>query len=153
VKIVALDVGEVRVGVASASCDGIASCATPVSTVIRKGDLKGDAAKVLNVVRELKPDLLLVGIPLSLDGGEGAQAKRIRRFALELERGLDVPVRLYDESLTSVEAEERMIALDMSRAKRKLVRDQWAAAILLNQYLANANEKTGNGQPSERLDG
>ncbi len=79
--------------------------------------------------------MVLIGLPLSIDGGEGPQAKKTRGFGDALQRAIDVPMVYWDESLTSVEAEEQLIQLDYSRAKRRGLIDQWAAKILLESYL------------------
>lgn len=132
-RILALDVGDVRTGVALS--DELEIGAYPLATLKRLGSLKRDVALVQQIVAEQEADAVLVGIPTSLDGGEGPQAKKVRVFQNALKRAVGVPVIPWDESLTSVEAEERMIAMDFSREKRRALRDQYAAVILLESYL------------------
>jgi putative Holliday junction resolvase len=79
--------------------------------------------------------MVLIGMPTSIDGGEGPQAVRTRGFGDALRKELRIPTAYWDESLTSVEAEEQLISLDYSREKRRKVIDQWAAKILLESYM------------------
>jgi putative Holliday junction resolvase len=132
-RFLALDVGEVRVGVAVS--DELELAAYPVLTYVRQGSLKKDVAAVSLIAAEQEVDAIVVGLPTSLDGSEGPQAKRTQGFARSLASAAKLPLVMWDESMTSVDAEERMLMLDFSRAKRKLVRDQWAAVIILETYL------------------
>lgn len=132
-RILALDVGDVRTG--AAISDELEIGAYPLATLKRLGSLKRDIAAVQQIIAEQEADAVLVGIPTSLDGGEGPQAQKVRGFANALKRAISIPMIPWDESLTSVEAEERMIAMDFSREKRRALRDQYAAVILLESYL------------------
>jgi len=132
-RILALDVGDVRTGIAVS--DELEIGAYPLGTLKRLGSLKRDVAAVQHVISEQQAEAVVVGIPTSLDGGEGPQAKKVRVFANALKKAIAVPVVPWDESLTSVEAEERMVAMDFSREKRRALRDQYAAVILLESYL------------------
>lgn len=132
-RILALDVGDVRTGLAI--CDELEIGAYPLATLKRQGSLKRDVAAVQQMIAEQGADVVLVGIPTSLDGSEGPQAQKVRVFANALKRAIAIPLIPWDESLTSVEAEERMIAMDFSREKRRALRDQYAAVILLESYL------------------
>ena len=109
--------------------------AYPLVTYTRVGSLKRDVAAIQAIIAEQEADAVLVGLPTSLDGNEGAQAKYTRVFGNALTNVTTVPLAYWDESLTSVEAEERLIAMDYSRQKRRSVLDQWAAKILLESYL------------------
>ena len=132
-RIVCLDVGEVRIGVAA--CDELEIGAYPISTVKRVGSLKRDVAAVCQVLREQEAEEILVGLPLSLDGGVGPQAQRVQGFTKALAAASGLPFRYWDESLTSVEANEIMIAQGVSRAKRREKIDQIAAVLILESYL------------------
>ena len=134
-RILALDVGDVRIGVAVS--DELELGAYPLLTVTRKGSLAKDSALVANVIAEQDPDIVLVGLPTSIDGGEGRQAQKTRVFADAVRKLTATPIAFWDESLTSVEAEEQLIELDYSREKRRAIIDQWAAKILLESYLAH----------------
>ncbi len=134
-RILALDVGDVRIGVAVS--DELELGAYPLVTLTRLGTLKKDVALVQRTVVEQEADLIVVGLPTSIDGGEGPQARKTRGYgdALAKELGMAIPLVYWDESLTSVEAEERLIEMDYSRLKRRKLIDQWAAKILLESYL------------------
>ena len=92
-------------------------------------------AAVAVFVTEQEADAVVVGLPLSLDGAVGPQAEKVQGFARALANTVPVPVTFWDESLSSVEAEERLIALGVSRAKRRARIDQTAAALILESYL------------------
>jgi putative Holliday junction resolvase len=132
-RFLALDVGDVRIGLAVS--DELELGAYPLVTYVRQGSLKKDVASISQTAAEQEIDAVVVGLPTSLDGGEGPQAKKTRVFAESLASSSKLPLVLWDESMTSVDAEERMLSLDFSRAKRKAVRDQWAAVIILETYL------------------
>src|SRR5579875_3657370 len=108
-RFLALDVGDVRIGVAV--CDPLEFAAYPLTTVTRAGSLRRDVAAVCALAAEQEVDAVLVGLPLSLDGQAGPQAQKVQGFARALANSLPVPVAFWDESLSSVEAEERLIAL------------------------------------------
>ena len=86
---------------------------------------------------EQEAEGIVVGLPLSLDGEIGPQAEKTQGFARALANLLPVPVVLWDESLSSVEANEILIAQGVSRAKRRERIDQTAAAVILESYLAH----------------
>jgi len=132
-RFLALDIGDVRIGVAVS--DELELGAYPLLTYVRQGSLKKDVAALSVTAAEQEVDAVVVGLPTSLDGNEGPQAKKTRVFAESLATASKLPLVMWDESMTSVDAEERMLALDFSRAKRKTVRDQWAAVIILETYL------------------
>ncbi len=132
-RFLSLDVGDVRIGVAVS--DELELAAYPLLTHVRQGSLKKDVAVLAQTAAEQEVDAIVVGLPTSLDGGEGPQAKKTRVFAQALAALSKLPLVLWDESMSSVDAEERMLALDFSRVKRKTVRDQWAAVIILETYL------------------
>lgn len=134
-RLLALDVGDVRIGVAV--CDALEIAAFPVGVVKRVGSLKRDIAAVGALATEQEAEGIVVGLPLSLDGGVGPQAEKTQGFAKALAKLVLVPVVLWDESLSSVEAEEILIAQGVSRAKRRLRIDQAAAALILESYLAH----------------
>jgi putative Holliday junction resolvase len=132
-RILSLDVGDARIG--AAFSDGLELGARPLLTVTRRGGLARDIEAVVTLAAKQEADAIVVGMPLSADGGEGRQAVKTRRFVNRLSIATPTPVYTWDESLTSVEAEERMLALDYSRDRRRQLRDQWAAAIILESYL------------------
>ena len=78
---------------------------------------------------------MIVGLPLSLNGEVGPQAEKVQGFAHALSKLVVLPIVFWDESLSSVEAEERLIAQGVSRGKRRAVIDQTAAAVILESFL------------------
>jgi len=134
-RLLGLDVGDVRIGIAV--CDSLEIAAFPVGVVRRAGSLKRDVAAVAALAVEQEAEGIVVGLPLSLDGEIGPQAQKTQGFAKALANVLPMPVALWDESLSSVEAEEILIAQGVSRAKRRLRIDQTAAALILESYLAH----------------
>lgn len=134
-RLLGLDVGDVRIGVAV--CDSLEIAAFPVGLVRRVGSLKRDVAAVAALATEQEAEGIVVGLPLSLHGEVGPQAQKTQGFARALANVLPMPVVLWDESLSSVEAEELLIAQGVSRAKRREKIDQTAAALILESYLAH----------------
>jgi len=134
-RLLGLDVGDVRIGVAV--CDSLEIAAFPVGLVRRVGSLKRDVAAVAALATEQEAEGVIVGLPLSLNGEVGPQAQKTQGFAKALANIFPMPVVLWDESLSSVEAEELLIAQGVSRAKRREKIDQTAAALILESYLAH----------------
>ncbi len=135
-RILGLDVGERRIGVAISDPTG--TVVRPLPTLIR-GSREEDIAAITAVVEEYDVELIVVGQPLSLDGTEGFQARRIARYALILTEHLDVPVVSWDERFTSVVAEE-ILSQNRGKKKRRRARDKGqvdavAAAVILQSYL------------------
>ena len=137
-RLLGLDVGDVKIGVAV--CDSLEFAAFPVGLVRRVGSLKRDVAAIASLAAEQEAEGIVVGLPLSLNGEAGPQAQKTQGFAKALANVLPLPVILWDESLSSVEAEELLIAQGMSRAKRRDRIDQTAAALILESYLAHRRE-------------
>ena len=134
-RLLGLDVGDVRIGIAV--CDSLEIAAFPVGVVRRVGSLKRDVAAVAALAVEQEAEGIVVGLPLSLDGNVGPQAQKTQGFAKALSNVLLLPLVFWDESLSSVEAEEILIAQGVSRAKRRNRIDQTAAAVILESYLAH----------------
>ena len=128
-----LDLGERRVGVAV--CDAAGTVATPVETLIRTGDPERDLAAVAAQVSDWQAEIVVVGLPISLDGSEGPAARAARTEIDRLGRFLDVPVVSYDERLTTVIAERSLMEQQMKGPKRRGVVDQVAAAVMLQSWL------------------
>jgi putative Holliday junction resolvase len=145
-RLLALDIGDVRIGVAV--CDALEFAAYPLTTVARTDSLKRDVAATAALAAEQEADAVVVGLPLSLGGEVGPQARKVQGFARALTNSLAVPVVFWDESLSSVEAEERLIALGVSREKRRSRIDQTAAAVILESYL---DHRRRTGAPRDVL--
>jgi putative pre-16S rRNA nuclease len=132
--IAALDVGHKRIGIAI--CEAPGGAAYPVGAIERRST----ARDVVRLAAELGPrqvSRVIVGLPLNMDGSEGPRARSARAFASRLQAALGVPVELFDERLTSVEAEERM-RLGSGRVSNKARIDAVAASVILEGWLAAA---------------
>ncbi|SDI39137.1 putative holliday junction resolvase [Sinosporangium album] len=139
-----VDVGTVRVGVARSDPSGL--LATPVETV-RRG--KGDLDRIAVLVAEHEAVEVVVGLPTSLSGQEGQAASAARDFAVRLAARLaPVPVRLFDERLTTVTAQQGLRASGVRARRQRDVVDQ-AAAVVLLQAALDAERSTG--RPPGRL--
>lgn len=125
----ALDVGERRIGVAVSDPTG--TLATP-HTVIRRHSKAEDFAAVARLVAKLEIKRVVVGLPLSLNGEVGPQARRVARYAQALAQTLDIPVELYDERYSTAIADA---LLTESGRKRPVPIDAAAAAVILQDYL------------------
>jgi len=138
VRIVGLDVGERRIGVAVS--DATRTLARPIG-VLRPAGLDHDAPRVAaaEVARlageEDGVSSIVVGLPAHLDGSASPMTPRVRKFAAELGRLTALPVTLQDERLTSREAESRLAVLEKDWRARKAKLDAAAAAIILQDYL------------------
>ena len=133
-RILALDVGDKRIGIAISDELGIS--AQPLATLERREGFKADLNDIAKIVEEYGVSKVVVGMPMNMDGSEGEQAAKAREFAERLRRRVRIPVDTWDERLTTAQAERTLIAGDRSRAKRKEVVDQLAAALILENYLA-----------------
>lgn len=128
-----LDLGERRVGVAV--CDSAGTVATPVETLLRTGDPDRDLQAVAEQVHQWQAEIVVVGLPVSLDGSEGPAAQAAREEIDRMEGLLDVPVVSYDERLTTVIAERSLMDQQMKGPKRRGVVDRVAAAVTLQSWL------------------
>jgi putative Holliday junction resolvase len=131
-RTVALDYGERRVGVAVSDSEvGMALAHGCV-----EGKSQGDILEaVVRVCRQLGADRVVVGKPLNMDGSEGHSARQAAVFAEALRARLGVPVHMWDERLSTVSAERALIDADLSRGRRKQVRDKMAARVILQSFL------------------
>jgi putative Holliday junction resolvase len=129
----AVDVGDARIGVASCDPDGL--LATPVETVPGR-DVPAARRRLAALVAEYEPLEVVVGLPRSLNGGEGPAAARVRAFARELAGAVaPVAVRLVDERMSTVTAAQSMRASGVSSKKGRGRIDQAAAVVILQSAL------------------
>jgi putative Holliday junction resolvase len=131
-RIMALDVGEVTLGVAVSDALGI--CAQPVKT-LRRSSFRKDLRAIADLIREHEVSSIVIGLPLRLAGDVGPAADGAMAFAEKLRVALQVPVVTWDERLTTVQAERALLEGDVSRRRRREVINQVAAAIILQSYL------------------
>ncbi len=130
--LIGLDLGTKTVGVAVSDPDR--RIAAPVETIARKR-FHLDAERVLELAAERRAVGIVLGLPINMDGTEGPRAQSTRAFARNLARLTELPIALWDERLSTAAVERALIAADASRAKRKAVIDQHAAAYILQGAL------------------
>ncbi len=131
-RAMALDVGERRIGVALSDPLGI--LATPFTTIQVRDD-DSSIAEVLRLARENEVSEIVVGLPLSLDGRMGPQAKRSAYFARLLSERTNIPVKTADERFSSAEAERLLRQSGVRPSENKARIDAAAAAVILQSYL------------------
>lgn len=139
-RVLGLDLGERRIGVALS--DRLGFLATPLM-VLKHRSKEADLAAIAELVSDRGVEVVVVGHPLSLDGSVGPQARRVEAQASRLREHLDVPVVLWDERLSTVEA-ERLIHETGKRVRRDRI-DAAAAAVILQSYL-DVQGSAGNQQ-------
>jgi putative Holliday junction resolvase len=143
----AIDLGEARIGVSHCDPDGI--LATPLTTIKRAGQ---DNLTLANQLAALADDdaaiEIVVGLPVHLSGADGAAASGARAFAGQLAAVWSGPVRLFDERLTTVEANRRLRGAGRDERSGRAVIDQAAATVLLQ---AAIDQERATGQPSGEL--
>jgi putative pre-16S rRNA nuclease len=138
-----VDAGDARIGVARSDPAGL--IATPVETV-RRG--RGDLARLHALAEEEEAVEVVLGLPRSLNGGEGPAARKVRDFAAELAREVaPVPVRLCDERLSTVSAEAVLREQGRKGQRRRAVVDQAAAVVILQNALDT--ERATGAAPGE----
>jgi putative Holliday junction resolvase len=137
VRILALDVGHKRIGLAVS--DPLGFTAQGLGILERRGR-EADVARLVEVAREYQVQEILVGLPRHLDGRLGSQAGEVLELATALGGAMGVPVITWDERLSSREAERVLIAADLSRRRRRQVLDKMAAVLILQAYLDSRNK-------------
>lgn len=131
-KILSLDVGDVRIGVATSDPLGI--IATPLTAIERTSESE-DIDAIMTLAAESKAREIVVGLPLSLDGGYSAQTRSVITFTKRLEAQATVPVRSVDERYSTVEAENLLRQTKRSKPRSRGEVDAAAAAVILQSYL------------------
>lgn len=131
-KILGLDYGDRRIGVALS--DAFGWTAQGLEVIERRRD--GDAiARITELVKMNEVSEIVVGLPKNMNGTVGPRGEICIEFAETLRETLDLPVHLWDERLSTVSAERTLVDADVSRKKRKKVVDKMAASLILQNYL------------------
>lgn len=131
-KIIGLDVGTVRIGIATSDPLGIIASSYEV---YKRRNLYLDAKYLSMLAEKLESDTFVIGLPLKMDGSEGESARMVKELASALEKETKSKIVFQDERLSTVSAEKILIESNMRREKRKNVVDQVAATIILQNYL------------------
>jgi putative Holliday junction resolvase len=132
-RAVGIDLGTKRIGVAVSDGGGV--LASPRTTIERSGDAGHDHGRIAEVVAEEQAEVVVVGLPRSLDGSNGPAAEATLVEVDELAAVLAVPVVTHDERFTTVTAHDQLRAAGMSGRRRRTVIDQQAATVLLQSWL------------------
>ncbi len=141
-RVLGLDIGSRRIGVAVSDPDG--RVATPLKVLDARA-LAGDMRPLQRIVDDYEVDLLVAGLPLTLAGEEGPQATDVRERAEELARALRLPLELWDERLSTAEAMRSMSASGVSAKDSKTAVDMVAAALILQGFLDSRRSVGSDG--------
>lgn len=131
-RVMALDYGDVRIGIALS--DPTRFLASGYENYTRKG-LEVDCKHIAQIVGDNNVKVIVLGLPLNMDGSSGVRVEKTYEFAKTLGTYTDAKIEYLDERLTSVSAEKILISADISRKKRKEVLDKLSATIILQDYL------------------
>jgi putative Holliday junction resolvase len=131
-RILAVDYGEKRIGLAVS--DELGITASPLMTLARRSDDE-TVWQIAQLASKLRVTQIVVGLPRRTDAQEGEMERKVKAFAEKLRQAVSVPVVLFDERFTTRIAEQVLLEADLSRRKRKQVRDRLAAVILLQSFL------------------
>lgn len=128
-----IDYGDRRIGLAVG--DSETPVASPIATLLARGGPAEDVRAVMQNARAYEIDAYVVGLPLNMDGTEGEQAQKTRRFGDELARTTGKSVHFWDERLSTVEASDLLASAELTRKKRKDRLDRVAAKVILQGFL------------------
>lgn len=135
-RILALDVGEKNIGLAISDELGLIAQGLPT---LRRQTKDKDTSTIADIVKDRDVTEIVVGMPLNMDGSLGKSAKEVASFLEDLRKKVNLPMKVWDERLTSVQAEKVMLEADLSRKKRKRKIDKLAAQLILQSYLDSRN--------------
>jgi putative Holliday junction resolvase len=138
-RVLGLDVGSKRIGMAVSDPLGIT--AQGLDTLHRQNK-RLDFEKLAEVLKKFEITQIVVGYPLRMSGSEGVQAEKMQRFADELRKRFQLPVHLWDERLSSAEANRLLRETDMSIRRRGQVVDQMAAVLILQSWMENSRQSS-----------
>ena len=142
-KILAVDYGDSRTGLAT--CDRTEFLTSPITPQITVKARDKVAARVCEVAKEIEAELIVIGLPLNMDGTEGERARKSRKLAKTVEIWSGLPVRMWDERQTTCAAADLLDESGTFGAKRKSILDSVSATVILDDYLAVAEGASGGG--------
>lgn len=140
-RILGLDVGTKRIGIAVSDPLGIT--AQGLETLQRRNK-REDLAALERIIREYRVGEIVIGLPLRMSGAEGTQSEKMLVFAEEVRKRFGLPVHLWDERLTSAEANRLLRETDLSIEKRAKAVDRMAAVLILQGWLEHRSHGTGD---------
>ena len=139
-KILAVDYGDARTGLAM--CDRTEFLASPIG-IIEEKSMPKVAEKIVYAAREYEAQMIVIGLPLNMDGTEGERARKSRKLAKTVEIWSGLPVRMWDERQTTCAAADLLDESGTFGAKRKGILDSVSATVILDDYLAWRKEHPG----------
>ncbi|MCR4442034.1 MAG: Holliday junction resolvase RuvX [Peptococcaceae bacterium] len=137
-RILGLDVGDKRIGVAVS--DGLGLTAQGLTTIVRS-DIKKDIERLAAIIREHSIEKIIVGLPRNMNGTYGPQAEKTKEFVKLLRKEIPLEVVFWDERLTTALARRTLLEGDVSRKKRREVIDRMAAVVILQGFLDRGGSK------------
>ena len=140
-RIIGIDLGEKRIGVAMS--DELGIIAQPLTT-IQRGSFPDDCAALDALVKQYAVERIVMGLPLHMSGESGDSSNKSLKYGKKLEGCLGIPVVFWDERLTTVAAERSLLECDMRRGRRKTVIDMVAASLILDGYLRGEQLRQGS---------
>jgi putative Holliday junction resolvase len=143
VRALGVDLGSKRVGIAVSDLSG--TIASALTTVHRSKSRRHDHAEIAKLVKDEECEVVVVGLPLSLDGGRGPAAKAATIEAKQMANVVGVPVEMYDERFTTVTAERGMMEAGLNAQARRKVVDKVAAAVMLQAWLEHRRNTWTHG--------
>jgi putative holliday junction resolvase len=144
-RILGLDVGARRIGIAVS--DGLGITAQGLETLERRNK-RWDFEYLRRVIREYEVKEIVVGLPLRMSGNEGTQSEKMRAFADDLAQKFRIPVHLWDERLTSAEANRFLRETELSIEKRGKAVDRMAAVLILQGWMESRSSSAGSQKNS-----
>lgn len=132
-RIMGLDLGERTIGVAMS--DSLAMTAQGLKVIRRVHKEEHEMQELSDLIKEYEVNEIVLGYPKNMNGTVGESAKRSEKFAEKLKENFQLPVKLWDERLSTVGAQRALLEADVSRSKRKKVIDKMAAVFILQGYL------------------
>lgn len=150
-RLVGIDYGIRRIGVSI--CDRSGMIASPATTLDASGTASEDADRILRFAVENGAQGVVLGLPLNMDESDSEQTKLVRALADELRKRSALPVELWDERLSSFQADEFMNAASVRRSRRKKLRDALAAQVILQGFLDARRYNRGDPDPAPETPG
>jgi len=146
-KILCLDFGDKRIGLAVS--DELRLTAQGNGVIERK-NIDSDISKIINIIRTLQVEEIVIGIPRNMNGSLGPQSQKVFAFINQLKSKIDVPIYQWDERLSSSAVEKILIKAKVRRQKRKKFIDKMAAQYILQGYLDYKKIKGQGGKGQEK---
>ncbi len=136
-RLLGVDYGDVRIGLALS--DPMHVICSP-HDVVQHADNRSSAREIVRICEEQDVELIVVGLPLNMDGSSGAAVEKVMAFVKQFKKLTDIPVITWDERMTTITAQQALIEGNVRREKRKLHVDKLAAQIMLQHYMDSTQE-------------